>query len=63
MNWPEFSGVFPTENDEIEIKQGQKFIVTADQLVCYKKITVFGILLIDPTKGENENITFCAQIM
>jgi len=39
-NWPDYQGKLPTENDEIEIKEGQKFIVNADQLVCYKKITV-----------------------
>lgn len=32
INWPE--GKLPVDDDEIEIKPGQKFIVKADQLVC-----------------------------
>lgn len=68
-NWHEISSWFGYEYDltsedtEIEIKSGQKFIVTDDQLICYKKITIEGILLIDPTKGDKNKIKFCAQII
>jgi hypothetical protein len=52
-----------SEDTEIEIKAGQKFIVTDDQLLCYKRIIVNGILLIDPTKGDKTDIVFCAQVI